>query len=66
MYQYTEEIPKYGHLMTIEDWLKNVACGNFTNYDGSGYYCKDGKMDCDNEVFSNPPLDATHVCWFNK
>ena len=66
MYQYTDEIPSYGDLIPIEDWLENVANGLFINFDGSGYYCKDDKMNRKNEVFSNPPLDATHVCWFNK
>lgn len=64
--EYTSEIPDYGHIMTIEEWNDAVESGMFITLDGSGYYCKDGKMNRNNEVFSNPPLDATHVCWFNK
>ena len=52
------------HLMTVEEWLtaKNVEFGN---YDGSGYWVKDGK-ESDDEVFSSEPEDATHVAWYNK
>lgn len=67
---YTEEIPDYGDIMTIEEWNDCVEQGFFTNDDGSGYFCKDGKMDRTIEVFSpqaaKMEIDATHVCWFNK
>ena len=67
---YTEEIPDYGDVMTIKEWNECVECGLFTNYDGCGYFCKDGKMDRTLEVFSpkaaQTEIDATHVCWFNK
>lgn len=63
---YDEELPKYGDLMTVEDWKEDVESGSFINTDGSGYWVKDGKMSRDDEVFSSPQLDATHVMWFNK
>ena len=37
----------------------------FSNNDGSGYWVKDGKKSND-EIFSTPRLDATHVIWYNK
>ena len=67
---YSEEIPKYADVMTSEEWNESVECGMFTNYDGVGYFCKDGKMDTSLEVFSIEgrlkSKDATHVAWFNK
>jgi len=67
---YTEEVPDYGHVMTIEEWNEVVDYGMFINYDGFGFFCKDGKMDRNLEVFSpraiHTATDATHVCWFNK
>ena len=55
----------YGHIFTVDDWRKAVEDGDFCNYDGSGYWVKDG-MESDDEVFSTPQLDATHVAWYNK
>lgn len=67
---YTEEVPDYGHVMTIEEWNECVEEGYFISDDGHGYFCKDGKMDRTLEVFSpraaQMEIDATHVCWFNK
>ncbi len=66
---YTEEIAKYGDVMSLEEWTEAVDQGFFTNEDGSGYFCKDGIMNRTIEVFSKAALgvtDATHVCWFNK
>lgn len=50
-------------LMTIKKWFesKDVSLGN---YDGIGYWVKDG-FRCHDEVFSSEPEDATHVVWFN-
>lgn len=55
----------FGDLMTVEVWEECVAGGCFCNYDGSGYWIKNGKASRD-EVFSTPKLDATHVIWYNK
>lgn len=67
--QYTRELNLEFHLhgfeiMTVDEWakLKNVVYGN---YDGSGYWVKDG-MESQDEVFSTPQEDATHVAWYNK
>jgi hypothetical protein len=63
--QYNQELPDYVDLMTTEDWLSAVDDGCFCDFDGSGYWVKDGK-ECRDEVFSTPQLDATHVAWYNK
>jgi hypothetical protein len=67
--KYTEKLPDYGDLYTVEEWKEALQDGSFISEDGSGYWVKDGLMchDWDEEVFAaTRPLDATHVMWFNK
>ena len=52
-------------IYTVEEWRQAVKDGCFCNFDGSGYWVKDGLKSSD-EVFSTPKLDATHVVWHNK
>jgi len=52
-------------IYTVEEWIQAVKDGCFCNFDGSGYWVKDGFKSND-EVFSTPQLDATHVVWYNK
>jgi hypothetical protein len=67
---YTEEVPDYGDVMTVENFIKCCEIGGFIDSDGEGFPIKDGKVahDC----FVKPsrrallPKDATHVIWFNK
>jgi hypothetical protein len=63
--EYKGEVYKFADVFTVEDWESSVNEGLFIDYDGSGYWVKDGKESRD-EVFSTPPLDATHVAWYNK
>jgi hypothetical protein len=67
------ELPNYGTLMTIEDWLENVTGGGFIDYDGSGNY-SDGKR-MSNKSVSPSDVDSdqimknkefTHIIWFNR
>ncbi len=66
-----EPIPKYGSLMTIEQWLDCVKCGGFIDYDGFGNYAFKEKMS-DKEVrpsdVKKGKIDKTftHVVWFNR
>jgi len=55
----------FGDLFTIEEWNEAIETGWITNWDGSGYWVKDGK-ESDDEVFSTPQEDATHIAWYNK
>lgn len=67
---YSETLPSYGDLMTIDEYKENVASGMFIDYDGSGHPVKDAKMarnrvkpsQCPNDI----PEDATHIMWFNR
>jgi hypothetical protein len=63
--EYTGEVYEFADVFTVEEWESSVNEGFFIDYDGSGYWVKDGKSSRD-EVFSTPPLDATHVAWYNK
>lgn len=62
---YNKELYDDDDVMTIEEWRDAVNDGCFCNYDGNGYWVKDG-MACRDEVFNSKPLDATHVVWYNK
>lgn len=67
--KYTEKLPDYGDLFTVEEWKGALQAGSYISDDGSGYWVKNGMMcrDWVEEVFaSTRPLDATHVMWFNK
>lgn len=64
--KYTQPVDKYDdEIYSVKDWLDSVRDGCFNNFDGSGYWVKDGMKSRD-EVFSTPVLDATHVVWYNK
>ena len=63
--EYSGEVYEFADVFTVKDWESAVDEGDFVNYDGSGYWVKDGKESRD-EVFSTPSLDATHVAWYNK
>lgn len=66
---YTSEVPEYGSLMTVEEWLDDVKRNLFIDYDGFGHAVKDGK--CDSRAIypseaAEVPEDATHIVWFNR
>jgi hypothetical protein len=63
--KYTQEIPSYATVYTIEEWKQVTDDGLIIPYDGSGSWCKDG-MESDDDPFETPELDATHVAWYNK
>ena len=63
---YDGEVFDFADVMTAEEWNEAVSQGCFNNYDGSGYWVKDGKECIEAEVFHSPQLDATHVAWYNK
>lgn len=63
--QYKKDLPDYGDLMTVDQWNESVENGTFTNDDGFGHWVKNNK-ESEDEVFSTPQKDATHVIWYNK
>lgn len=65
------EIPEYGDVYTIDEFIDMCECGGFIDYDGHGNYCKDGK--CTDIIIK--PSDVAQgmvrsefdsVCWYNR
>lgn len=66
---YNKELPDYGDLIPVKEWIECCESGMFIDYDGSGYPVKDGKMNNDlirPSRYKELPSDATHVLWMNK
>lgn len=66
-----DNLPPFGHTMNLKTFIFECNDGNFTDYDGHGYYIKDNKMS--NIVII--PSDIKHnsirsdfddMIWFNK
>lgn len=66
-----ENIPNYGDVMTLKEFIKAVKDGWFIDYDGSGNYIEFDKM----TNISIYPSDVEHrsirkqfekIIWFNK
>lgn len=65
------ELSTFGHVMSLEDFIDNVKCGGFIDYDGFGNYVKDGK-ESNIEIH---PSDVKHdairtdfdtIVWYNR
>ncbi len=62
----------YGNLITIEQFLDNVDCGGFIDYDGFGYLSYENKESdikiCPSNCYLVLDLYAnfTHINWYNK
>jgi len=69
VYTYTEELPNYGNLMTVEEFKECCEGGGFIDYDGFGNPVKDGKAS-NQRIYPSErgfiPKDATHIVWFNR
>lgn len=69
MIDYTEPVPDYGDLMTVEEFRAAVAAGYFNDYDGNGEASNGTHVGTwiiyPSEVDKIPP-GVTHVVWFNK
>ena len=65
------ELPDYGDVMSLKDFIENVKCGGFIDYDGYGNYVKDGK-ETDIEIYpsdvkkGNIRKDFDTIIWFNR
>lgn len=64
-------IPKFGDLMSLDDFIESVKSGGFIDYDGYGNYVKDGKM-TDIEIYpsdvknGNIRKEFDKIVWFNR
>ena len=66
---FTEEIPKYGDLMNLQDWIECCEDGGFIDYDGFGCASNGTKM-TDKHYYPSErnkiPSGTTHIVWFNR
>lgn len=66
-----EDLPKYGDVMSLSDFIENVNCGGFIDYDGYGNYVIDNKM-TDIEIYPSDVeygtirKDFDTIIWFNR
>jgi hypothetical protein len=65
------DIPKYGNVMSLNNFISSVKCGGYIDYDGSGNYIKDDKM-TNITIYAS---DVNHnsirkefdkIIWFNR
>lgn len=62
---------KYGHIITVDDFIHWVDEGFVDDYDGGGYFCDwDGNEGdyvlCDNAWLQENRADYSFVAWYNK
>ncbi len=60
-----KEIPDYGDLMTMEQFINSVKSGFLTNYDGIGFY-SDGEFIYEAVDFQDKIKSFSHVVWMNR
>jgi hypothetical protein len=68
------KLPRYGDLMTIEDFGENVEMGLFIDYDGHGNLATEDQVTniviipsaMDEILEKYAHLGLTHVVWYNK
>lgn len=63
--------PEFGHIMTLKDFIENVECGGFIDYDGYGNYVRDNKKSNINIYPSDIRHDSIRagfdtIIWFNR
>ncbi len=67
-------IPHGSHVIGIEDFIHNVECGAFIDYDGFGRWATQTRMSYEFDVYPSKvkswdqiaPTWATHVVWYNR
>lgn len=71
---YNADVPDYGDVMTVADWVSYCESGGFIDYDGHGNPAQayeDGiRMAGDWVVYPSTrgeiPASATHIVWYNR
>lgn len=68
---FSEDVPEYGDVMNLREFITCCQCGGFIDYDGFGEYIKDGKT----SGIRIYPSDIKYGCirkdfdqivWYNK
>ncbi len=67
---YNTEIPDYGDLIPVSEFILDCQSGGFIDFDGYGHPTKDGKMDETITIrpskLNEIPSDCEAICWFNR
>ena len=66
-----KEMSTFGDQMSLKEFIGNCEDGGFIDYDGFGYYTKDGK---ESDIIINPSdvkynkvrTDFDSIIWFNR
>lgn len=66
-----KKVPKYGTLLTMEEFIDSCRCGAFIDYDGYGYYAT---ATMETNIIVRPMhyhedrlrKEFTHVMWYNR
>ena len=67
-----DDVPEYGDVMSLSDFIDCVKSGGFIDYDGFGHYVKDGKEVCNIDVRPSDVKAGTirkdfdTIVWFNR
>lgn len=68
--EYIDDVPDYGDLMTVREFIENVYNGLFVDGDGFGNPVRNGLVNNLCEIppsrLDKIPKNATHIIWFNK
>lgn len=65
------KLSDFGDVMTLDDFIGNVKCGGFIDYDGFGMYLK-GDMETDIEIYPSDVKNRSirkefeKIIWFNR
>jgi len=66
-----EDIPDYGDLIPLSEWLENVKFGAFIDYDGHGNLATETQ--CSDIVIIPSEVEGyvfpewtTHIVWYNR
>lgn len=66
-----DDLPDYGDVMPLKNFIESCKSGSFIDYDGHGFYVKDGKKSnikiIPSDVFHNairPDFDT--IIWYNR
>ncbi len=70
---WSNDLPDYGDLMDLQEFVEACQCGGFINYDGSGHYCNGDNGEANN-VPARPgnitrdriEYRFSHVMWYNR
>lgn len=67
---YSKEMPKFGDVFPVKEFIEDCESGMFIDYDGYGHPVKDNLMD--ESIIIKPsqviliPSDADSIIWFNR